>query len=65
MQTDKYFTQSNVDITHRIEEGRTLFFTTSQKEEAKFYAKQQKSYVYEVFTYQKNNKVLAGYGVPK
>lgn len=59
----KYFTENNIEVTRRIEEGLTKFFTCLK--EASKHAKQTKSYVYEIFEFSKNKRVLAGYGVPR
>lgn len=60
----KYFTENNIEVTRRIEDGLTKFFQCVK--EAQQHARQTKSYVYEIFEFKKNNnKVFAGYGVPR
>ncbi|SHJ10059.1 hypothetical protein [Aquimarina spongiae] len=64
-----YYTEYNVDVTQRIEEGKTIFFEgvdekTKRKAEAK--AKSIRRYIYNVFAYNKHDRlVLVGYAVPK
>lgn len=54
------YTDTRVDVTKRIEEGLTAFFTCKLKAEA--HARQARSYPYPVFSFTKR---LLGYGVPK
>ena len=64
----KYYTDQNVNITKRIEEGKTLFFNGIDKQTkgtAKAEARRIKSYVYEVFVDNRNKRVQVGYAVPK
>lgn len=66
---ERYFTESRVDITKRIEDGRTkLFFGNSIETEleAQKFAKQKGSYVSEVFAENGYERLqLIGYSVPK
>ncbi|MDB0603155.1 hypothetical protein PL373_18890 [Tenacibaculum maritimum] len=63
-----YFTEQRVDITKRIEQGKTtLFFGLSRKTELEVekLAEQKRSYVYDVFQNSEFDRLeLVGYAVP-
>ena len=65
----KYYTDNNIEVTKRIESKKTFLFTgtsTEEKQKAEEKAKSIGSYVYEVFSDNKNKKrVFVGFGVPK
>lgn len=58
-----YYTDQKVDVTRRIKEGDTFFYT--DRKEAQERADQQRSYVYEVFDGQDQDARLIGFAVPK
>ena len=63
-----YFTEERVDITKRLEEEKTTLFIGLSREielNAEKLAKEKRSYVYEVYSYNTFKKfVLVGYAVP-
>ena len=73
----EYYTESKTDVTDRIDEEMTIFFSIADyygsqlkaKEVADDYAKQKKSYAYPVYILEGRGcdkvLVIAGYGVPK
>lgn len=54
-----YLNEYGVNITKRIEQGKTLFF--KERSEAKKIADEKRSYIFEIF----DNKNLIGFGVSK
>lgn len=65
----KYFTENHVNVTKRINDGIThLVLGTDQKhrKEAKQFAEKNKSYIYDVYTRDKDNKLQkVGFAIPK
>ena len=63
-----YYTKERVDVTERISKGKTKLFEglgLEKQQEAEKYAFEKKSYFYEVYTNNSNNKrVLCGFAVP-
>ncbi|WP_322970302.1 hypothetical protein [Faecalibacter sp. LW9] len=57
---NRYYTELRKEVTDRIKDGRTKFFTSAS--EAEQYARQKRSYHYQVFDI---NKQHVGWGVPK
>ena len=53
-------TPEGVDVTKRIEQGKTAFFT--ERQDAEKYATQKRSYQYPLLNV---NREVVGYGVPK
>lgn len=59
-----YYTEDGIKITERIKDGRTVVFDTEKS--AKEYARKKGSYSQPVYKKKKSeNRLLAGYGVPK
>lgn len=62
----RYLTREGVDVTKRIEKGLTKRFGLMQKKEAVAYAKQERSYVYDLMRETKREAPKHyGYAVPK
>ncbi|MDB0602316.1 MAG: hypothetical protein V3V28_09085 [Polaribacter sp.] len=63
-----YFTKERVDITKRVEEGKTTLFiglSLETQQEAEKLAKQKRSYIYDAYTDNEFDKrVMVGYAVP-
>lgn len=61
-----YYTTDNVDVTKRIEDGRTAKFSLDEKDKAEAHAKRTGSYVYELlFESRRVKRHQIGWGVPK
>ena len=64
-----YYTKSGVDITERIKHGKTKLIegiSVMSKAIAEIEAKKMNSYVFEVFSDNRDRKrILVGYAVPK
>lgn len=62
----RYLTREGVDVTKRIEKSLTKRFGLMQKKEAVAYAKQERSYVYDLMREAKREAPKHyGYAVPK
>lgn len=66
----KYYTTYNVDITQRIKDGRTFLFEGTDdesREKAEKKANSIRTYVFDVYAENKNNKKreFIGFAVPK
>ncbi len=67
----RYYTENNKEITNRVLQGKTTIFLHSQmgvikKQEAVEYAKNKRSYVYDVYTDSKDNgRIVIGQAVPR
>ena len=60
----KYYTLEGLDVTERINKGKTAYFT--EQADAEAHAKQKSSYVYDIRLKDKRGKIVEqGYGVPK
>lgn len=55
-----YWTQNNINVAERIEDGRTVLFKSEIQ--ANKYASQVRSYPYPVVN---SKRQIVGYGVPK
>lgn len=61
----KYSTLENTDVTKAIENGKTKAFPLSDRQAAEAYARQKRSYIYDLYLTKKGKaKHLWGYGVP-
>lgn len=58
----RYFNENGVDITSRIDEGKTRLFDT--RSEAQELANKQRTYIFEVFEGTPSSHKLIGFGVP-
>lgn len=56
----KYFNEHGINITARIENGKTLFY--EYRSDAQKEAEKNRTYIFEIFN-EKNQ--LCGFGVPK
>tara|TARA_Y100001973_G_C5089246_1_gene276583 strand:- start:165 stop:392 length:228 start_codon:yes stop_codon:yes gene_type:complete len=63
----KYFTDTDIDITERIQDTRTILFTGEDALiEATAKANSLRSYCYPIYKLNENKrKVFAGYAVPR
>lgn len=65
MYNNRYYTETKQDVTKRIEEGMTEFFSIkldNAQQKAEKFASQRRSYVYPVFD---SKGIQVGYGIPK
>ena len=61
----KYQTDEGVDVTKKIDKGETKAFPLRERQAAEDYARQKRSYIYELYVVLKKGKTyLWGYGVP-
>lgn len=61
----KYQTDEGVNATEKIEKGETKAFPLEDRQAAEDYARQKRSYIYELYAVPKKGKTyLWGYGVP-
>ena len=62
----RYLTREGVDVTKRIKKSKNKRFRLMQREEAVAYAKQERSYVYDLMKEDKREAPKHyGYAVPK
>lgn len=62
----RYLTREGVDVTKRIEKGKTKRFGMMQRDEAVAYASKERSYVYDLMKEDKREAPEHyGYAVPK
>lgn len=59
----KYFTEDGVEITKRVENGKTLLFNCRRTAQAD--AQKKRSYHFEVYDGVGSKSKLIGFGVPK
>lgn len=60
--TKRYYNENGIDITSRIDEGKTKVFCT--RAEAQELANKNRTYIFEVFEGTPSGHKLIGFGVP-
>lgn len=60
--TKRYYNENGVDITTRIDEGKTKVFPT--RSQASELANKNRTYIFEVFEGTPSGHKLIGFGVP-
>lgn len=60
--TKRYFNENGIDITSRIDDGKTKLYDT--RSEAQEFANKQRTYIFEVFEGTPSGHTLIGFGVP-